>query len=195
MNRIAQLGDEILRLQEQLGIFNGDNLNPGLTTEEFSKCQLFQDLPPDCDLRELYAWRNGSKRGVAMGKLWIVPGHYFITAQDAVLSNHYMADKIPDWKRTWFPILSSGSSDFHFIDKARTDGRRTAVFYSDPEFSPGLWQIYDDIETMFRFMVECYAESAYYVRVGLLHSAAPRETAIGARLNPASDHWRRKDLF
>jgi hypothetical protein len=195
MNRIAQLGDEILEMQKRTGLSNPGNLNPGLTPHELSDCPLFQSLPSGSELRDLYAWRNGSKPDVPMGKLWIVPGHYFITAQRSVLSNRYMADKTPDWRRTWFPIMSSGSSDFHFIDTERSVEARAPVFYSDPEFSPGLWQIYDGVETMLQSILKCYAEAAYFLRDGSLYSDARRETAVCGRLNPTLDHWCRKDLF
>jgi len=195
MSRIAQLGDEIPGMQRRLGLPNPENLNRGLNAEELSACPLLKGVSFGSELHDLLAWRDGSKEDIPMGKLWFVPGHYLYSAKESVMSNRYMANNIPDWRTTWFPIMPSGSSDFHFFDRARIAEGRAPIFYSDPEFSPGLWQIYDNFETMFRSILECYAEAAYFLRDGFLHSDARRETAICSRLNPASDHWRRTDLF
>ena len=196
MNRIAQLGDEFLQMQSRLGLPNPENLNPGLTDEELAVCPLLKDIPLGSELHGLYGWRNGSKPHIPMGKLWIVPGHHLFSAQESVLSNRYMADKLTDWEPTWFPIMTSGSSDFHFFDRAKIARGVVPIFYSDPEFSPGLWQIYDCLEALFKSILECYAEGAYFVGDnGFLRSDARRETAICRRLNPESDHWRRTDLY
>lgn len=196
MNRIAQLGNEILKVQRQLGLPNADNFNPGLTDEELLTCQLFKEVPPPSELHDLYRWRNGSsKPDVPMGQLWIIPGHYLLSADESDSYNRCLAGQ-PDWTATWFPIMSSGSADVHLIDKARITRGTVPVFYNDPEFSPGMWQIYDSLEAMLTSILECYQEGAYFVNYeGFLDSDARREAAICKRLNPGSDHWRRTDLY
>ncbi len=196
MNRMAQIGDEILEVQRRLGLPNPENLSPGLTDEALADCPLLRDVPLGSELHDLYRWRNGSKPHIPMGKLWMVPGHYFLSAHESVLSNRYLADHVEDWKPEWYPIMTNGSSDLHFVDKAKIDGRRVPVFDRDPEFSPGLWRIYDDLETMFRSILKCYDAGAYFVgEDGFLRSDARREAAICGGLNPQSEHWRRTDLF
>ncbi len=196
MNRIAQLGNQILQIQSDLRLANPKNLNPGMTDEELVACPLFADIPIASELHDLFGWRNGCVPNVAMGQVWFIPGHYLTSAQDAVQSNLYMTTNIPEWKATWFPLMESGSSDFYFFDKAKMSNYRLPVFYSDPEFSPSLWQIYDNLESMFATILECYAVGAYFVTDdGRLRSDARRETNISKRLNPKSDHWQRKDLY
>lgn len=196
MSRIVEFGNQILQIQSGLGLLNPKNLNPGMTVEELTACPLFAGIPITSELHDLFGWRNGCVPNVAMSQLWFIPGHYLTSAQDAAQSNHYMTNNIPDWKATWFPLMESGSSDFYFFDKAEISNGRTPVFYNDPEFFLGVWQIYDDLESMFATILECYAEGAYFVGGGgFLHSDAHRETNISKRLNPNSNHWQRKDLY
>ena len=134
---------------------------------------------------------------IPMGKLWFIPGHYLVSAGESLLSTGYIATHpLPCWQPNWFPLMRSGSADFHFFEKAKIRADKVPVFYTDTEFSPGLWQIYDSIECMFAAVLECYANGAYFVgEGGWLTTDARKETAISKRLNPRSDHWLRKDLF
>src|SRR6266705_3675949 len=161
MNRISQLGDQILQIQTDLGLSNPKNLNPGMTDKELAASPLFADISFASELHSLFGWRNGCVPNVPMRQLWFVPGHCLTSAQDAAQSNHYQTNNIPGWRATWFPLMESGSSDFYFFDKAKITNGQFPVFYSDPEFSTGLWQIYDDLESMFSTILECYAEGAY----------------------------------
>jgi hypothetical protein len=196
MNSIAILGDQILQIQSGLGLSNPKNLNPGMTNVELAACPLFAGIPTASELHDLFGWRNGCVPNVPMGKLWFIPGHYLSSAQEAVQSNHYMVKNILDWKSTWFPVMEGSSPGFYLFDKAKISNGRIPVFYNDPEFSPGMWRIYDDLECMFRTILECYEEGAYFVgESGYLSSDARRETNISKRLNPKSDHWLRNDLY
>src|SRR5690242_20350962 len=79
MNRIAQLGDEIIKVQKRLGVNNGDNLCPGLSNQELSISPLSEHFPSDSEIHCLYRWRNGGRPDTPMGNLWIVPGFYFLS--------------------------------------------------------------------------------------------------------------------
>jgi len=119
MNRISQLGDQILQIQTDLGLSNPKNLNPGMTDKELAASPLFADIPFASELHSLFGWRNGCVPNVPMRQLWFVPGHCLTSAQDAAQSNHYQTNNIPGWRATWFPLMESGSSDFYFLIRPR----------------------------------------------------------------------------
>jgi hypothetical protein len=170
-----------------------------MSDHALTQCPLFADMPGHSEVHDLFRWKNGihDDSQVPMGQLWFIPGHYLVSAQEAFSLNKYMAEHpLSSWAPTWFPLLKSGSADFHFFDKAHLIKDRVPVFYSDTEFPPGLWQIYDSIESMFRTIFECYSEGVYFLSAdGWLDCDARREAAISKQLNPDSEHWCRTDLF
>ena len=197
MNQIAQLGSEILKLQSRLGLENPRNLNPGMTPEELATCPILNGVSPASELHEFFGWRNGAiSGGVPMRKLWFIPGHYLVSADDSLLSNRYLTKQIVDWSPTWFPLMFDGSVVLHFFDVMKITEGRSPVFVSDPESPPEVCQIYDSVELMFRAVLECYHRRAYFVGPeGFLDSNAEHVSGISRRLNPESNHWQRTDLY
>jgi hypothetical protein len=197
VNRIAELGDRILRFQADVGMENPRHYNPGLSQSELAESPLLQEVPFPSELHELYGWKNGVLSGtqIPMGCLWLIPGFFMYSLQNALSWNQDLASGTPDWKPSWYPLLSRCSSDYYFFDRMQIVNGRVPILYYDPEFSPGLWQIYDNLESMFTTIWECYQHGGYFVNAeGYLDSDARKEAEISKQLNPNSDHWLRKDL-
>ena len=198
MDRITELGNGILRFQTELGLENPGHYNPGLSEPELVKSPLLQDVPFPSELHQLYGWRNGviADTQIPMGCLWLIPGFFMFSLQNALAWNESLTSADRHWKPSWFPLLSSGSSDYYFFDKTHIVGRRVPIFYYDPEFLPGVWQIYDNIELMFITIWDCHRNGVYFVDdEGHLGCHYREEAEISKGLNPNSDHWLRDDLY
>lgn len=196
MSNISELGNRILAVQSELGLENPKFYRTGMADLELNNLELFMDLPPKSELRDFFAWRNGCLiEGVPMSKLWLKPGFYPFSASESVLSNRYCSDNLPDWSRSWYPLLSDGAAGMCFCDIKRISDGRLPVFDYDPESNQVINQIYDNIETMFTTVLECYERRIYFLKDGLLSADFPREVDLSVRLNPKSELWSHNDLF
>jgi hypothetical protein len=196
MSRIKELGEKILKAQADLGLENPMHYRPGLTEANMSEPSLFARLAAHSEFRALYAWRDGvNEKGVPMGKLWLLPGFYFLSSEYASRIQSYLASKIPRWKPSWYPILTNGAAGNYFCELKAEAENIVPVFRYNSESSPVVGQIYDGIEKMLSTLLECYQRRIFRVEDGALAREFPLEVEISRKLNPASDYWRRKDLF
>ncbi len=197
MSRVSEIGDAVLAAQRRLGLQNPRYQVMGMTPTEIERSSLFRDLPPRSELHDLYEWRNGTSReGIPIGKLWIRPGFYLLSANEAVVENAYARNKLDDWRDSWYPILSNGAGSRYFCDVCKFTGSQVPLFYFDPESTPEWGKIYDSIELMLSALAACYEKDIYFIgQDGRLCTDFPREVEASRRLNPNSDYWRRGDLF
>ncbi|HKQ37169.1 MAG TPA: hypothetical protein VJ063_03760 [Verrucomicrobiae bacterium] len=197
MSQIADIGNEILSLQTALGLDNPGNYRPGLTQAELASCALFRNVSEPSELHDLFAWRNGTvENGIPMGRLWIKPGFYVLSSDDAVRENHYCSEHCDYWKSSWFPLLTNGAGGRHFYDIDKLIAGKACVMNFDTESQQIVNQMYDSIESMLRTILTCYQSGAYFLALdGYLDSDFPREVTISRNVNPHSDYWRRGDLF
>jgi len=199
MSPIAEAGNRILAALRELGLPNGDNLQPGLSLEAFNSIPQFSSLGRGSELEQLFTWRNGTttSRTIPMRDLWIVPGFYLLPAGDSVTLSRYCYENfVPKWPRSWYPLSSSGSADCHFVDIDKAWQGCMPVLYYDPEIEPTVAQIYDSIERMFWTILACYQEGALFLdSERCLAEDVEARAGIARKYNPNSGYWRLDNLY
>lgn len=198
MSRIALLGDRILLKQAELGLENARLLNPGLTDDELTQSRLLRNVLAPSELHDLYGWRDGtvSDDRAPMASLWLRPGFFLVSSQEALKLNEYLLREAEDWSPSWFPLLSDGAVGLCLYDTEKISQGKAPIFHNFPDSVPSFGQIYDNIEAMLMTFLRCYEEGAYFKgRQGCLDVNAPHEVAIARALNRESDYWLRGDLF
>jgi len=196
MTRISELGDQILKIQSNLGMENPSYYRPGLAHAEAREVVLLRELPARSELLDLLAWKNGVVETAEMGKLWLKPGFYLLSIQECLLQNKYASQHLDGWSGSWYPLLTNGAGGRLFFDAREISTAVVPIFYFDPESVPESGQIYDSIESMLRTVLCCYERGIFFLTPdGLFTSDFPSETATSRELNPNAHYWRRNDLF
>ena len=197
MSRIGDYADRILSMQANLGLESQNHYGSPLSDVELRESPLLLDIPSPSEIHQLFAWRNGaSDKDVPMGQLWIKPGYYLVSVDESLFENRYCSDHLTGWSRSWYPLLTNGAAGRHFFDRVKIANGRAPIFNYEPEAAPVTGQIYDSVESMFKTILECYAQHAYFIAPdGLLATNFRREVEISRGLNPNSDYWWREDLF
>jgi hypothetical protein len=197
MNKIEALGNDLLQAQAALGLDTANQLHVGLSEDKIKLNPLFLKLPADSEMHDLFRWRNGSDNSIPIGRLWLTPRYYFMSAEDSAMSNKYCSSNLEGWSSNWFPIFENGSANMWFVDVEKHFNGKLPVFDSDSESTPEVGQIYDSIQNMFETFLECYKQNVYHIPPGekRFQTDFRREAEIAKKLNPNSDFWLRKDLF
>jgi len=80
---IGRRGDAILVLNATLGRALGDRLAQGLPPETIVERTRREGLDLPDEVVDLFVWRDGSNPGHAMGSLWLLPGDYLLSLEEA----------------------------------------------------------------------------------------------------------------
>jgi hypothetical protein len=195
MSSISEIGNRLLAMRGDLKLKGPQNYRPGWSKENLmTKTELAKY--PWSELHELYCWRDGvSSAGGTLGELWITPGFYFLSLDEAAKEAEYLSKFVDNWNDSWFPILSDSSAERRFVDLNSKESHTRSVFIYDPFDSPVVNRIYDTIESMLRTFLSCYDQQIYSLTTsGRLVSDFVREVALARDLNPNSDYWTRGDL-
>lgn len=166
-------------------------LQPGLGKQQVTDLVKGYDLRLPDAVYELYAWRNGIKKGVDGPKeISLFNLGIFFPLQDSIVT--YEVRK-KGWPGQMFPLFASGIGEVFLIscDEQDAHGR---IYYdapSDPEFE-GVISIFDSLEALILSVTECYNEGAYYFtdESPYLQIDDGKEKEICTAHNPVSEYWK-----
>lgn len=198
MSNIHKIGDNILLIQSTMGLVNASMFAQGLTLLEQQRYAFLGKIFHGTEANDLFAWRNGVilRAEIAMADLWIIPGFVFLPAQRVQDEHDYNSIHVTDWSPNWFPIMSTGTADYLFLDSTRIEDEKIPVMYATWEASRSSGQIYDSIQAMMETFLHCYKEAAYYRdSSGCLTKNSQLEATLSLERNPSSDYWRQSNLY
>lgn len=142
------------------------------------------------EVERLYAWRDGtnSNTGDLLQSLWMFPGFYFPSLEEAVRCYRERVTA-PQWRKGWFPIFLDGAGDFYVVPCGRTRRIVTGVigFLHGEPTQP---IEYASVATMIKTLAEAYDSGAIFVDDdGALEYDDEAYRQIAERLNPGIEAW------
>jgi hypothetical protein len=185
---IANRGEAILALNVNLGRALGDRLAQGLPRETIVERARREGLDLPGEVVDLFAWRDGSNPGHAMGALWLLPGYYLLSLDEALSNRAALREFRPDG---WLPLLSDGGPCVLAV-QCRGPGYGRVLHY-DPEGDDAGAVMFPNLEAMLSAIEEALASAAFLVDDdGYLEQDDGRWLPIAARHSGAAPFWQRQ---
>ena len=164
-------------------------LNPGIEADRVRQLLRDRGLEPTTDLARLWAWRNGTEAstGAALGDLWLVPGFYLLSVQDATINFDAFVQS-PRWNASWLPLMADGGGDFLAVNCSRDrDHGSVYRFRIDQSEHP---MEYRTVERMVATFAAAFDRGTFYVDdEGYLDQNDAEFAALAAELNPSIAWW------
>jgi hypothetical protein len=164
-------------------------LKPGIDPATAGELLTRRGLEPPDDLLALWQWRNGTrtKNDATLGDLWLVPGFYLLSVEDATRNFDAFAAN-PRWHPAWLPVFANGGGDFLAVDcSARHD--HGAVYHFRIEQSEHPLE-YQSVERMVATFAAAFSRGAFYIDAqGSFEEDADAFATIAAEINPQVHWW------
>lgn len=165
-------------------------LNPGLAADAVRPLLASRGLEPPSDLLGLWEWRNGTdpSTGATLGDLWLVPGYYLLSVDDATMSfDAFVRD--PRWDASWLPVLADGGGYFLAVKcSAGEDHGAVHHFRVDESEQPLEFR---SVERMLATFAAAFDRGIFYMDGnGFLEEDSGAFATLAAELNPSVGWWR-----
>lgn len=163
-------------------------LRPGVPAVHTRSVLEASALPSNPQVEALYRWRDGTDMGggVLSGDVWLFPGYFFLSIEDAVLEYRLRVDD-PRWSPGWFPVFANGGGDFYVVDfTLGADGpiRHFEVYAHEQPVE------FLSLESMLRTVVAGFEREVFFVnRRGYLEMDYREFESLCAKLNPEVAWW------
>ncbi|WPV65824.1 SMI1/KNR4 family protein [Chitinophaga sp. LS1] len=164
-------------------------LSPDVVTKRLSTLHISSDL-----LVILYGWRNGvlDMDNRVIGQMELFARAIMLPLENAI--EHYDYAITNDmWKEKLFPIFTSGGGDFLLFDANEQNQTVGQILTYSPSvtLSEEPVSIYDDMNTMFETVIECYRQGAYrFDESGFIEVDYQIEQQLSQSKNPNSEYWK-----
>jgi hypothetical protein len=185
---VARRGDAILALNTNLGRALGDRLADGLPREAIVESAGQEGLELPDEIVDLFAWRNGTKPGYEMGSLWLLPGYYLLSLEEALENRAELREFRSD---SWLPLLSDGGPGVLAVQCRGPGWGR--VLHDDPKDDERGSVVFPSVEAMLWAIEEALASGAFFVDdQGHLDQDDVRWLPIAVRCSGAAPFWQRE---
>jgi hypothetical protein len=150
---------------------------------------------PD-ELYALYGWKNGitndPERIEDFGELLIFRLATYPSLSESLEDYGYNAGNY--WSGDLFPVFSSGGGDYYLFNcEEGVPSRGMIHFYCPSNYLfRGVITVFDSLSSLFRSVVECYAEKVYYFDDAgtFIIADLKREHEIIVKNNPRAEYWK-----
>ena len=166
-----------------------DFLNPSIDPHRVRTLLSSRGLEPPGGLLELWQWHNGTggAADVKLGELWLVPGFYLLSVEEAAADFDAFRDD-PRWRPSWLPVLANGGGDFLAVVSLGTSEHGAVHHFRIDQAEHPLE--YLSVERMLATFGAAFARGAFFVdHDGWLEENHETYASIAAELNPEVRWW------
>lgn len=184
---------DILKKLEKILVRNNYSFKDGLSKAEI-KAQ-FENISIVAfnEIIDIYSWKNGLDDEILENDLELFPLGNFFSLEEAIQIYQYNVEN-NYWSTELFPMFGAGNSEFFLIDCNPTSKQYKRVLFLSHTNYLAITPVscYDDIQSLFLSVTECYEEKAYYFENADPYFSVDRlkEISINKRYNPSSEYWR-----
>jgi cell wall assembly regulator SMI1 len=196
MARLDEALEAVRRQLEQLNRPVLRYLQPGLLPVEFAEQTRNLDLDLPEAVRELYAWRNGTRLepGVTLNNLSFFGAiFHFLSLEDAVrrrsnMVEHRSWEDDPRLGERWFPLFANSAGDYYFVDCTEPGPLARIVEHKLHGDEPQL--VFESLERMMSTIAAWYEAGVYDLEEpGPIVADSLRVFEIARELNPGLPCW------
>ena len=167
----------------------GWNLPDLISGNDPTTALLKEDLQPIESIVDFFQWQNGvdDKNGQTIDQLYIFPGYYLISLQEAIEIYRSLVDS-QYYGIGLFPILASGGGDYYLIDLRPNSDKPGAIYKLLEGYFPA--QVFSNLCNLFITYKKCIAEGIIYIAEKKYLEMDDRQfSRVAAEVNPEITFW------
>jgi len=161
-NKVASLGESILKELRRLELPVADLLNPGLSQPHQDEI-LSGNLSLPKPAQQLFGWRDGTKDAeLPILTLCLFP-YVMFNSLERCIADYHARKVVPVWRKSWLPVFGDDFGTIYAVDCKSKEA--SIIFISQSELPR---MKFASLVNMLSCVLECYVQGAYSMKDGKL---------------------------